>query len=249
MGDVGKLQILKNLQILPISIGLPGWLVSAFLLLGLPGRALAQHEDAVAPLADALWQPPTEVVQARLVEKRRAFELVAFVGVIPNDAFLVYLPLGLRAAYHFSEQWAIELSFEANLSVETGLREYLEQHDAELRARLRDRQQLRSGASAVWSPVYGKLAVGRAVLHFDGYLLGGAGVLRTAEAQEVAQPAAIRPDFHLGAGLRGLFGSRWVVRLELRQYLYVRAHEAGGGLGAASEIALCAGALLGGRRR
>jgi outer membrane beta-barrel protein len=218
-------------------------------MFGLSGRALAQHEDAVAPLADALWQPPTEVVQARQVEKRRAIELVALFGVIPNDAFLVYLPLGLRAAYHFSEHWGVELSFEANLSIETGLREYLEENDAELRARIRDRQQLRAGVSAVWSPAYGKLAAGRAVLHFDGYLLGGAGVLRTAEAQEVAQPAAIRPDFHLGAGLRGLFGSRWVVRVELRQYLYVRAKEGGGGLGAATEIALCAGALLGGRRR
>lgn len=228
---------------------MPGRLLVASLLLGLPFRTLAQHEDAAAPLADALWQPPAEVVQARRVEKRQAIELAALVGVIPNDAFLVYLPLGLRAAYHFTEHWAVELSFEVNLSVETGLREYLEQNDAELRVRLRDRQELRASGSAVWSPAYGKLAVGRAVLHFDGYLLGGAGVLRTAEAPEVAQPAAIRPDFHLGAGLRGLFGSRWVVRLELRQYLYLRAPGGGGGLGAASEIALCAGALLGGRRR
>jgi outer membrane beta-barrel protein len=223
-------------------------LLVAALVAGLPAAARAQDEEAVAPLAESFWRPPTEVVQARKVAKARAVELVALLGVIPNDAFLVYLPVGARGAYHFTERWALELSFEYNPAVDTGLRQYLEANDAELRARIRDRQELRAAASAVWSPLYGKVAAGRGVVHFDAYLAAGAGILRLAAQPEVAQPAAIRPDFHLGVGLRAFFGSRFVARFELRQYLYPRPEPAGQGLGAASELALCAGVLLGGRR-
>jgi outer membrane beta-barrel protein len=228
---------------------LPGSL-AALLLLTAGTPAAAQDEESAAALADSIWKPPTEVVQSRRVEKARAVELVALFGVIPNDAFLVYLPVGLRAAYHFTERWALELSFEYNLSVDTGLRDFLQSNDAELRARIRDRQQLRAAASAVWSPLYGKLAAGHAILHFDGYLHGGAGILRLAAEPDVGQGASVRPDFHLGAGVRAFLGSRFVLRLELRQYLFARPGAAGqsGGVGAASEVDLCAGVLLGGRR-
>jgi outer membrane beta-barrel protein len=237
---------------------LPRPVPRALLLLGVgvtslfgTGRAAAQHEEAVAPLLDQYWTRDVRVVQPRAVEKAGALELGALVGVIPNDAFLVYVPLGARVAYHLTERWSIEAGFEYNLQFDTGLRAHLEASDAQLRARLRDRQQLRASASLGWSPLFGKLAVAGAVLHFDGYLLGGAGLVRTEAEQALDLPAAVRPDFHLGAGLRLFFSRRWLVRLEYRQYLYVRPEDrsgGGGGVGVASELALCGGVLLGGRR-
>jgi len=215
------------------------------------GRASAQHEEAVAPLLHRYWARDVRVVQPRAVEKAGALELDALVGVIPNDAFLVYMPVGARVAYHLTERWSLELGFEYNIQFDTGLRAHLEASDAQLRARLRHRQQLRASGSLGWSPLYGKLAVAGAVVHFDGYLLAGAGLVRTEEEQALDLPAAVRPDFHLGAGVRLFFGQRWLVRLEYRQYLYVRPEDrtgGGGGVGAASEVALCGGVLLGGRR-
>jgi outer membrane beta-barrel protein len=227
----------------------PALTLAAALLAASP--AMAQDEEAVAPLLDQYWTRQVEVVQPRQVEKVRAVEIVALAGVIPNDAFLVYIPLGLRAAYHLTERWAIELTFEANVAVDTGLKDYLERSDAQLRARLRDRQQLRTSLSAMWSPIYGKLALGARVLHFDLYLVGGAGIVRTGEEQALGLDAAVRPDFHLGLGVRAFLGRRWLLRLEYRQYLYLRPEDRtgrGGGVGFPSEIALCGGVLLGGRR-
>jgi outer membrane beta-barrel protein len=220
-------------------------------ILAVPRAALAQHEEEVAPLLESFWSREVRVVQPRRVEKAGALELSGSVGVIPNDAFLVYIPLGLRLAYHLTERWSLELGFEYNLQADTGLRDYLEENDAQLRARIRDRQQVRACLSAGWSPVYGKLAVGSSVVTFDGYLLGGAGLVSTEGDEAIDLPAAVRPDLHLGAGLRLFFGRRWLVRLELRQYLYLRPEDRsgkGGGVAPATEVALGGGVLLGGKR-
>jgi outer membrane beta-barrel protein len=225
-------------------------LLLLLVLLG-EGTARAQDEEKVAPLLESYWGTEVEVVQPRKVETARTVEIVGLVGVIPNDAFLVYVPVGVRVAYHVGARWALEASTEYNLSVDTGLRSYLEQSDAELRARIRDRQQVRINAGALWSPVYGKVAMGRRVVRFDGYLMGGAGIVRTGEEKTVDLAAAVRPDFHLGAGLRVFLGGRFVARLEYRQYMFLRPQDnlgRGGGVGFPSEIALCAGLLLGGRR-
>jgi outer membrane beta-barrel protein len=216
-----------------------------------PVQAGAQHEEEVAPLVDQLWARQTAVVQPRLFAKAGGVELVGLVGVIPNDPFVVYVPLGLRVAYHLTEQWALEASFAYNLQADTELRQYLEENDAQLRARIRDRQQLRAGASLVWSPIYGKLAVGGAVVHLDAHLLAGAGIVRTEEEPSVDLAAATRPDFHLGLGLRVFLARRWLLRLELRQYAFLRPTDragGGGGVGFPSEISLAAGVLLGGGR-
>jgi len=218
----------------------------------LGGRAArAQDEEAVAPLLRSYESPAVEVVQPRAVEKAGRMELVGLLGVMPNDAFLVYLPVGLRLARHFSERWAVELSAEYIFSFDSGLKRFLEENDAELRARIRDRQQLRFSASALWSPIYGKLAAFGGLLHLDGYLLAGAGVVRTTEEEAIRLDAAVRPDFHLGMGLRAFLGRRWVLRLEFRQHFFLHPEDEsgrGGGLGYPSELALCSGLLWGGRR-
>ncbi len=232
------------------SRSLPG-LGLALLLSLLSGSARAElDEEKVAPLLDEVWRPPLEVVQPRAVQKARAVELVAAVGVIPNDAFLLYVPIGLRLAYHLSERWALELSVAYQLAADTGLRDFLEESDAQLRARLRERQQLRAAVGVLFAPAYGKLSLGGGVLHFDGFLSAGAGVVRTGAEPELRLRAAIRPDLHLGLGLRVFLGRRWLLRLELRQHLFVRPEDddgRGGGVGFPTEVSLGVGVLLGGR--
>jgi outer membrane beta-barrel protein len=216
-----------------------------------PSSARGQDEERVAPQLEQFWTREVEAVQPLQVHKTRALELAVMVGVIPNDPYLFYIPLGLRAAFHLTERWAIEISFEGNLSVDTGLRRFLEENDAALRAQIRDRQQLRVGAGASLAPLYGKVAIGRRVIHFDGYLAAGAGVVRTAAEESIGLSAAIRPDFYLGTGLRVFVHGRWLLRLEGRQYLYLRPTDSsgrGGGVGFPLELAVLGGLLLGGHR-
>jgi outer membrane beta-barrel protein len=224
---------------------------SLVLILCFPALALAQHEEEVAPRLAEYWARKTVAVQPKLHPKARALELVVHAGVIPNDAFLIYIPVGARVAYHLTERWALEASFGYYLQADTGLRDYLEENDAQLRARLRDRQQLSASAGLCWSPVYGKAALGAGtIVHFDGYLLAGGGIVRTEEEEAIELDAATRPDFHLGLGLRVFFGSRWLVRLEYRQHLFLRPTDGsggGGGVGFPSEISVGVGVLLGGR--
>lgn len=227
-------------------------LAALCLAMVLPGAALAQHEEQLAPLLAPYWARETVAVQPLAHPKARCFELTAHAGVIPNDPFVVYLPLGIRAGFHLSERWALEIGVSYNLQLDTDLLRYLEDNDAQLGVRARGRQQLRAAATMGWSPVYGKLALGSWILHMDLHLLAGGGIVRTGEAPEVDLGAATRPDFQLGLGMRFFLGGRWLLRLQYRQHLFLRPEDrrgGGGGVGFPSEIGLGVGILLGGRGR
>lgn len=192
-----------------------------------------------------------EVVAHKLYPKERRFEVGLLAGVIPNDAFFRYFPLGLRLSHHFGERIAAELQFSYLLSTDTELRSFLQENDADLDARSRDRQQLRVDASANWSPLYGKFAAGKRIFHLEGYLLAGGGIVRTFvdPDRESLKKSSIAPEGAFGLGLRVFLSKRISLRLEYRQYVYLRPTPASGvdaGLGTPSELTLGASALLGG---
>jgi outer membrane beta-barrel protein len=51
-----------------------------------------------------------------------------------------------------------------------------------------------------WSPLYGKVAFLNSILHFDGYLLAGAGVVRTETS--ALPDRGLNPAADLGLGMR-----------------------------------------------
>ena len=53
-----------------------------------------------------------------------------------------------------------------------------------------------------WSPFYGKVAWFNSILHLDGYLVGGGGVVFTQTNEGTTGKAPINPAFDLGIGLR-----------------------------------------------
>ncbi|MFH1131499.1 MAG: outer membrane beta-barrel domain-containing protein [Pseudomonadota bacterium] len=226
------------------------WNICCLLIvLGTPISVFAQNEEDVAPLLDQYWTRRVEAVQSRTFEKKGAFELVGLAGVIPNDSLIVYVPVGVRAAYHFTEQWAVEASFEYAVPIHTGLRNSLEKNAPNIW--LGVDQGIRGSLDVLWSALYGKVAAGRNVLQFDLYFLAGAGIVSTLDRATQGLLSAVRPDFNFGTGIRTFWGDRWVIRLEYRQYLYLQPKSIsgeGGGIGVPSELILCAGLLLGGSR-
>lgn len=207
--------------------------------------ARAQHEEQVAAAALPYATRQVHVVQPRAVPKKHALELAATAGVIPTDPLRVYFPLGVRAAFHLGEVWAIEASFAYLLAAQTSLAEELSAAGADPRAWQREPLQLRADAALRVAPLYGKLLAGSSVLHVELYALAGAGIVRTLGAPALDQRAALRPVGLLAGGLGFLFGRRWVVRLEYRQAMVARPS---GSLGWPGEIGLAGGVLLGGRR-
>lgn len=212
-------------------------------------RALATPALA----ADPYWSGKRHVgvVQKRKYPKAKRMELEVFAGVIPNDAFVVHLPAGVRAAWHGSEHAAWEISASGALDLETDLKGFLEGEDANVSAQVRDRQRARVDVGFVWSPIYGKLAwMNSSVVYVDVSFLAGLGaVYTTAEYLDGAE--GIRPEAMLGAAVRVFLSRTTSLRFEYRQLGYLRADDPAGeagGLATPSELTIGLGFLFGGGR-
>jgi outer membrane beta-barrel protein len=191
------------------------------------------------------------VVQQRKYPKLGALELTPYTGVIPNDAFVIHVPIGSRLTWHRSERFALELSASATLDVDTALREFLMEQDADVRAQVRDRQRARLDVGIVWSPIYGKLSwLNASVLHIDVYLSAGAGAVY-ADAGDIGAGSSVRPELYGGLGLRLFLTKTLSLRFEYRQLAYLRADDPSGdsgGVATPSELSIGLGVLLGGAK-
>jgi outer membrane beta-barrel protein len=210
-----------------------------------------QPPAAKAETDPRFWQQRRQVgvVQKRKYPKARAFELAAYAGVIPNDAFVVHLPIGARFTHHLSERFAWEASASFTLDVDTALRSFLMDEDANLSAQVRDRQRARFDAGILWSPLYGKLAwLNSSVIYVDVFASAGGGAVYTA-ADDIGRDASVRPELYLGLGMRVFLSRALSLRLEYRQLAYLRVDDPSGesgGLATPSELSIGVGWLFGG---
>lgn len=181
-----------------------------------------------------------EVVQKRLFTKDSRMEFSLFTGIIPNDPFLTYVPIGGRFNYYFVESISFELAGSwTGIQSNSELKDFLKNND---RIRgdvdLLDIQQWRVGGSVVWSPFYGKLALlQRKLSHFDINLVGGLGVLSTEspKADRTGVDTEFKPEGILGAGFRFFLTEDLTFRLDYRQFIFQKV---GGGVSTPSEITL-----------
>ncbi|MDX9721543.1 MAG: outer membrane beta-barrel domain-containing protein [Myxococcota bacterium] len=242
-----------------------------------PGVVLAQ--EALAPSASmaTVDAGPSEAeiqetwgekrvirtLQKRLFAKFARLEFTGFLGIVPNDPFVFYMPIGLRVDYHFNEAFALEFAssflgcFTGDVSgdqergIEQGCLRIASDLKNELisekgeRTRINtitllDQQVARFGLAAMWSPFFGKVAVmNDSLVHFDVNLVGGAGLV----VLESINPDTLRDvafDFSfegvLGAGFKFYFGERYGIRADFRQYIYQK--QRGSGTASPSEISL-----------
>ena len=76
-------------------------------------------------------------------------------------------------------------------------------------------------ADVEWSPLYGKVAFLNSILHFDGYLLGGAGVVNTETSSLDGRTAASASRADLGLGMRFVAKDFLAVNVALINTSYV----------------------------
>lgn len=228
-----------------------------------PQTAAAQEGDAAeptAPTTDEGWgdQRGIRTLQRRLFAKFGRLEFSIFGGLVPNDPFIFYMPIGLRFDYHFNEAFALEVSgsflgcftgnrtaksdpSEACLRVNSDLKEDLEVRKQERtgvqQIKLLDQQVTRIDVAAMWSPFFGKVAVmNDELVHFDVNIVGGAGFLLTESLNDRLE-VEFRPTIEavVGLGFKFYFGGRFGVRADFRQYIYPKEN---GGTANPSEITL-----------
>jgi outer membrane beta-barrel protein len=157
----------------------------------LPGLARAQ--------AEALENPGTvSAVQERLY--RMNHELTLGVGALPADAFYKGYIASVSYTFHFTDSFAWQVGRGSySYNVKTSLRSQLERDFgvSPTSTAFEDEVQYLVGSDLVWSPLYGKTALlNRKVVHFTGFLLGGASILKLNRSD------GFRPAVNLGVGMR-----------------------------------------------
>jgi outer membrane beta-barrel protein len=185
--------------------------------------ALAAQERMERQL-DLYWSQKREirVIQKRLHLKESRWEFTPYGGIIPNDEFYIYGPVGLRVGYFIDEDFSVEIGGAYAPSGASTLGGFLEKENL-LLVELPERLEWYAGATGLWSPIHGKFGIFATKLtHFDMFLSFGAGVIGTKlynKNKEFTQ-RRFAVEGHVGTGFR-LFILDWLaIRLEYRHFIY-----------------------------
>lgn len=210
-----------------------------------------QNEQAGPDPSDpGYWSDIREVqtVQRRPFQKVNRFALSAYGGVVPNNIFEKYIPVGLRLNYFILENIGLELAGSYAITSETSVEAILNESSAggasANQVFIGDRQVGQINFGIVWSPFYGKTTIGDLDIgYFDFYLIGGAGVVLTQVENNTnpeGGPVQAKPEGVVGAGLSYYFLDNAAVRLDYRQFIFAHAGNVGG-VATPSEISIGAG--------
>lgn len=178
-----------------------------------------------------------EVIQPRLFRKESRHEFTLFSGVIPNDAFNDYFPIGGRYTYFFAEDFGVEVQGAYLIGVSSELDTFLdESFKGSVKVEVKQTLQWHAGADFIWSPIHGKLGIFTDKLaHFDMYMAFGAGALGTEVNLLGDTKGKVDIAGNLGLGMRFFLTEALALRFDYRQYFYAAE---GGGLSHPSEITL-----------
>lgn len=235
----------------------------AVLLLSIAASSTAYAQDD-SPIDDDLrryWSGEREmpvIGGEKLFVTERRFEIAVHGGVLPNDAFYNYFPVGLNVGYSFDGIWGIELATSyVGITADSELTDFLEDNGASIdkAVDLGDKQILRADLLATFSPLYGKWSFQTyKISHFDLFFALGAGIVVVEEPELIGQdPAAepvtqVLPEGVVGVGTR-FFLTDWMdLRLDARWFFYPRYAGTGDDpdkrtLGAPAQITLGVGFL------
>lgn len=181
-----------------------------------PAAPEAPPEPAPA-LTDITQEDRVKSVQRKVYLKKGRFELTPLVSFSINDPYYSKLGASIRGAYYFADTLAIAARASAmqvlpSEDVSTAKRAFQSKiyHSV---------PQWSAMGDVEWAPLYGKVAFLNSILHFDGYLLGGAGVVRTQTSSLEGRTVNIAAD--LGLGMRFVAKDFLAVNVALINTSYV----------------------------
>lgn len=178
-----------------------------------------------------------ETLQKRLYRKESRWEFELFTGVIPNDEFYTYFPLGGRADYFFAEDFGVEVWGSYLIRVSSELRDFLESNfNQSLIVDIPQSLQWLAGANFLWSPIHGKFGIFTEKLaHFDMHLAFGVGAIGTTVRNLNEEKGKVDIAGNVGLGMRFFLSDSIGLRFDYRQYFYPAE---GGGLSHPAELTL-----------
>lgn len=149
-------------------------------LAGSPGLDAIKEFRSTTP-------PHPSAIENRFFLKEDRFEISPAFGYVPNNPFARRFVGGVTAAFHFSEELAVDGTFSYSPDLGDGdlkgLTKTLVQiaqtgsGDHEFQQPL-DKVTISAAFAARWAPIYGKInLVGETVLNFDVYGVAGLGMI------------------------------------------------------------------------
>jgi len=174
-----------------------------------------------------------KTIQKKNFLKLGRFELTPDIAFVTNDPFLNRYIVGASLGYHFTEIFEVEanLGFSPDLG-EADWKPLTSQlvENNHVSPDLSPLTLFGSG-SFLFSPIYGKVAVGHRIINFDIFGLFGMGAVLTSDDLEALQaedePDAIatanqtHPTTNFGGGLRVILGESVALRVEGRSLVYI----------------------------
>jgi len=208
---------------------LAGLLLSAAPAMAQPSPANAQADEpldtrAVDDRLDLYWGQQREILplQRRNHAHEMRHEFTLFSGVVPNERFFSFYPIGLRYDFFFDNDYAVEVWGAYLIQASSELNSFLStEFNEAVMGDIPPQMQFMTGVSFVWSPLHGKFAAFSSKLtHFDVYLVTGLTILGTREFNDGAESSAVSAGGHLGLGFRVQFLEWMAAKFEYRQHFY-----------------------------
>lgn len=176
-----------------------------------PSNVQAQGER------DIIQEDRVKSVQRKVYLKKSRFELAPSVSASVNDPYYLKTGLGLRAAYYFADTLAVAgrfvwMNVYPNDDVRTAKRDFQSRIFFSV-------PNWSTMADLEWSPLYGKVSIFNSILHLDGYLVGGVGIVVTDTSS--LQGRGPNPAADLGIGMRLVAKDFLAVNVALINTTYV----------------------------
>lgn len=169
-------------------------------------------DEATVALGDRV-----KAVQRKHFLKKNRLELAPYVSYSLNDPFQQKVGAGLALTYHLVDSLGLQLHYDRYWLTDS---ENVRIAQRELQALLLSSDlQWTTGASFVFTPVYGKLTWFNTIVQYDLFLLTGLGA---AWSQTSGDPVndGLHPSVNLGLGQRFSIGQFMAFEFWVKQLLY-----------------------------
>jgi len=197
------------------------------LLMAVPTIALAEDDQPseMTREFDKYWAKRRQVrnIHKRLFLKDGRHEISIVGGVIPNDDFFVYYPMGVRYDWYVTEDLAIEVDGSYIVETKTDLKKFLETEITGGVVNLPQVLEYQTGVGLMWTPLHGKVGAFSTYLgHFDFGIKLGVMAIGTKVATDSGAAAKRRIDVggNAGATVRLYFLDFMAIRIDYRHYFY-----------------------------
>jgi len=197
---------------------------------------LATGSDTAKPdlgTPDEKGHRTIKTLQHKTFLKLGRYEASPHIGFVTNDPFINRYLIGAAFAYHVTEIFAIEAV--GTFSPDFGHGDW-----KGITHQLVEQNRVSPDISKIlyfgnlnfqFSPIYGKVAVGRKIINFDIFGTFGTGVVSTKDDLDALQcpqdqscidtESQIHPTTNFGGGFRVIFNRNLAARLEGRSMIYI----------------------------